>query len=115
MNVNYDGKVFRGRSNTPNGEVDGSTLFHYHQADGVLTGTYSGGSVVTGQLLGHVHTDGRLEFHYHHLNTAGALMAGKCRSVPREENGRLVLQERWQWLTGDQSSGESEVEEVLER
>ncbi len=28
------------------------------------------------------------------------------------QDGTLFLAERWQWLTGDRSSGKSEVEEV---
>ena len=41
-------------------------------------------------------------------------MSGRCTSIPREEDGRLVLKENWQWLTGDKSFGESEVEEVID-
>jgi hypothetical protein len=64
--------------------------------------------------LGLVHPDGSLEFYYHHLNEEGALMAGHCTSIPRFEDGKLILEERWQWLTGDRSSGKSEVEEVAD-
>jgi hypothetical protein len=110
--MHYDGKTFRGRTNTPNGEVTGETLFRYRQEGDRLSGEYAGGSIVHGHLLGTVHPDGTLEFYYHHQNTEGALMAGYCRSTPVEIEGRLVLRERWQWLTGDRSAGESEVVEV---
>ena len=113
MNINYDGRRFRGRSNSSNGEVDATTMFRYTQLGERLTGEYAGGSVIAGQLLGIVHTDGSLEFCYHHINADGVLMAGLCHSTPSlDDSGVLCLRERWQWLTGDQSSGESEVEEI---
>ncbi len=110
--MNYDGRRFRGRRNSPNGEVSGETVFHYRQDGEVLSGDYSGGTIVAGQLLGTVRPDGSLEFLYHHINASGELMSGRCESTPRVEDGVLVLAERWQWLTGDRSSGTSEVEEI---
>lgn len=110
--MNYDGRRFRGRRNSPNGEVDAGTVFHYRQDGDLLRGDYSGGAIVLGQLLGRVRPDGTLEFLYHHLNESGELMSGRCESTPRVEDGVLVLAERWQWLTGDRSSGTSEVEEI---
>lgn len=110
--IDYDGRRFRGRSNSDNGEVGGGTRFHYHQRGDLLWGEYRGGAVEEGHLLGTVHPDGRLSFTYHHRNTRGELMAGRCESTPRFEEGRLVLAESWQWLTGDQSAGSSEVEEI---
>ena len=112
--MNYDGRRFRGRSNSPNGEVGGETVFLYRQDGEVLSGDYSGGAIVAGSLLGRVRADGSLEFLYQHLNRDGELMAGRCESTPRRVDGRLVLAERWKWLTGDRSSGTSEVEEIPE-
>lgn len=114
MTINYDGRRFRGRNNTANGEVGSETIFEYHQDGTLLWGTYSGGEIESGHLLGTVADDGSLEFCYHHRSASGALMAGQCSSVPRyEDDGTLVLAERWQWLTGVRSSGVSEVEEVV--
>ncbi|MCA1754082.1 MAG: hypothetical protein LC641_05150 [Spirochaeta sp.] len=113
MEVDYHGKFFRGRSNSPSGEVGATTLFEYHQTGNRLWGSYSGGEVVEGHLLGTVAANGSLEFCYHHLNDAGRVMAGRCSSTPtRESDGQLVLQEHWQWFTGDGTSGYSEVEEI---
>ncbi len=113
MKIDYDGKFFRGRSNSPSGEVSATTVFEYHQTGNRLWGRYSGGEVVEGHLLGTVAGDGALEFCYHHLNAAGQIMAGRCSSTPvREPSGQLVLQENWQWFTGDASAGYSEVEEI---
>ncbi len=105
--------MFRGVANSANGEVSGDTIFRYEQYGNVLRGSYGGGAIVQGDLLGTVNDDGTLDFLYHHLNADGQLMAGRCHSVPRfEESGRLVLDESWEWMTGDKSAGESVVAEV---
>lgn len=112
--MNYHGKIFQGRTNSSNGEVNQATVFYYHQTGDRLFGEYSGGSIIEEHLLGKVHSDDSLEFYYHHLNTEGTLRAGKCHSFPyHDANGKLVLQEHWEWFTGDRSSGKSEVEEIL--
>ena len=110
---NYDNRTFRGRNNSANSEVSDATVFHYFQQDNELSGTYNGGSIASGHLLGLVHADDSLPFHYHHLNTDGELMAGKCGSEPvAQPDGHLVMHERWQWRSGDRSSGSSELEEL---
>ncbi|MEM1248605.1 MAG: n-acetylglutamate synthase [Acidobacteriota bacterium] len=113
MDLHYNGRIFRGRSNTGNGDVGSETIFYYRQEGDVVSATYTGGVVRDGQLLGTVADDGSLDFCYHHIDSDGALHAGQCRSTPRvEKGGRLVLEEEWQWLTGDRSRGSSVVEEV---
>jgi hypothetical protein len=38
---------------------------------------------------------------------------GVCHSVPQIlDNGKIKLSEKWQWLNGDQSEGESVVVEM---
>ena len=111
--LNYNLRVFVGVSNSSNGEVSSATRFVYHQDGERLWGEYSGGSILSGHLQGRVFPDGSLEFLYHHENVDGALMAGRCESPPVvSDSGRLQLRERWQWFTGDQSAGESIVEEA---
>lgn len=111
--VNYDGRVFAVRDNSDNGEVGDGTVFHYHQTGDRLTGTYEGGSIEQGHLVGSVHPDGSLVFVYHHVTTGGDLRAGRCESEPtRDDAGQLMLRECWQWFTGDGSTGTSELVEV---
>jgi hypothetical protein len=111
--IDYDGKVFQVRSNSDNGEVDGETRFWYRQEGTTLTGTYAGGGVEHGHLVGRVLDGGRLEFCYHHVGSDGAPRAGRCRSVPRIlDDGRILLDESWQWYTGDASTGTSQIIEV---
>jgi hypothetical protein len=111
--INYHNRKFRGRTNSPNGEVSGQTTFTYYQEGSTLFGTYSGGTIDRGDLLGTVNPDSSLTFVYHHKSLDGTLHAGQCNSIPTyDEKGRLVLQESWQWFTGDGSTGYSEVEEI---
>lgn len=114
--VSYDGKTFRSAANSANGDVGAQTVFHYHQEGAVVWAEYGGGSVVRGSLIATVATaDGSLDMRYHHVNEAGALMTGRCRSVPTTlPDGRLRLHETWQWTSGDGSRGESVIEEVRE-
>jgi hypothetical protein len=112
MSINYHGRIFIGAGNSANGEVSGQTLFVYEQDGRELSGTYAGGAIARGHLIGTVNDDDSLDFVYHHLNADGQTMAGRCHSVPGfAADGRIVLAETWQWLTGDQSAGESVVEE----
>lgn len=114
MRLSVDGMRFRSVSNTDNGDVDEETVFHYQQQGSVVTATYSGGRIVRGHIIGRMLTDGRLDLRYHHLNGEGVLMVGTCLSTPELlPDGRLGFHERWQWLTGDGSLGESRIEEVV--
>lgn len=109
----YDNKVFRSVTNTSNGEVSGETQFHYHQRGQLVWAEYAGGAIVKGFLIATVQDDDSLEMRYQHVNTEGELMTGRCHSTPeRLPDGRIRLLERWQWTSGDHSSGESVVEEV---
>ena len=81
-----------------------------------LDADYSGGGIRIGHLIAKVMTGGRLDMRYHHVNDRGDFMLGKCISTPeRLPDGRLRFKEEWQWLSGDLSSGHSEVEEVVLR
>jgi hypothetical protein len=114
----YNNRTFASQSNTPNGEVSASTLFHYHQSESpngpIVWAEYGGGLIAKGFLIATIQADGVLEARYQHVNTSGVLMTGKCRSTPEElPDGRLRLRERWQWTSGDRSEGTSVVEEVV--
>lgn len=106
--INYEGRTFIPQSNTENGEVDGKTIFTYHQNEDVLWAEYTGGDIVRGYIVGRVSTLGILDFYYQHLNRQGEIRIGKCHSTPHVlEDGRIALHEEWQWLNGDQSKGAS--------
>lgn len=113
MKINYHSRKFAGVFNTPNGQVNGDTVFQYAQHDEILTATYDGGRIVQGYLLGIVHDDNSLTFVYHHIDTHGNLKSGHCVSTPELlADGRIRLHEKWEWTYGGQGTGESVVEEM---
>jgi len=110
--LNYNNKTFKPISNTDNGETSSETVFHYQQEGNLLRATYSGGDIVKGQLIGIVDADGNIDMRYQQLNKRGELMTGTCQSKPEIlENGKIRLYEKWQWTSGDRSSGSSIIEE----
>lgn len=109
--MNLDGKFFRSVANVGNGDVSDLTVFHYHQRDDYLWGSYEGGNVSAGVLIGKV--DGMsLDFNYAHYDLVGQYRTGRCHSVAKVENGVLRLYEDWQWTSGDLSKGQSIIEEI---
>ena len=113
--INYNDRKFCGVQNTPNGEVSGDTVFHYRQSEDVVWGTYQGGAVIMGTLIATADHVGHLDMRYQHVNQNGELQTGKCHTRPEVlKDGRLRLHETWQWTSGDLSSGESIVEEIVE-
>ena len=113
MTFSYDGRRFRSVANTPNGEVSGETIFHYHQTGSIVWATYAGGGVRFGHLLAVADDSGMLDMRYHHVNADGVLMTGICRSTPELlSDGRYRVHEQWEWTSGDRSHGQSIIEEI---
>lgn len=111
--MNYHTKKFRPVSNTGNGETSEETIFHYLQSGNILTCSYSGGQIVSGQLIGLVDENGNIDMRYHQVNTKRELMTGICRSTPELlPDGRIRLHETWKWTSGDGSEGSSVLEEI---
>jgi hypothetical protein len=112
--MNYDGRKFRPVSNTPNGEVNSETLFHYCQQGDLFTATYAGGGIRHGSMTGFCAAGGELHFCYQHLSDGGQLRSGVCQSRPELlPDGRIRLHERWRWTFGGEGEGQSMVEEVI--
>jgi hypothetical protein len=111
--INYNNRKFVSLSNSETGEVSSETIFHYHQKDNLVWAEYEGGEIVFGTLIAKVLENSVLEMRYQHLNKHGELMTGKCLSTPEIiENGKIRLHEKWQWTSGDFSTGESIIEEI---
>ncbi len=99
-------------SNSPNGEVAADTVFYYQQKENIVTATYSGGDIIIGQLIAVVTDEGSLDMRYQHVNKNNVLMTGLCFSIPEIlPGGKIRLHEKWQWTSGDCSTGESVLEE----
>jgi hypothetical protein len=113
--LNYNQKTFKLISNTDNGEVGEQTLFHYQQQGNIVWAEYNGGVILKGFLIAKVLENNTLDMRYEHINLAGELMTGICHSSPEIlTDGRIRLYERWQWSSGDLSSGESIIEEIIQ-
>jgi hypothetical protein len=78
MKINYNNKTFVSKENTDNGEVSSQTIFKYYQEGSIVWADYSGGEIVTGNLIAKVDEAGRLDMIYHHINTKGEFKTGKC-------------------------------------
>ncbi|TYA74019.1 n-acetylglutamate synthase [Seonamhaeicola marinus] len=111
--INYHDKKFRPLSYSENSETDSKTVFHYKQKGNVLTCSYNGNSILEGHLIGLVNANGQIDMRYHQINLKGELMTGICKSTPEIlDNGKIRLHEDWQWTSGDNSKGQSILEEL---
>lgn len=59
--INYHDRHFVPVSNSANGEVSQEVIFHYQQTGNIVTCRYSGGRIVSGQLIAMVDEAGRLD------------------------------------------------------
>lgn len=110
----YHNKFFKSVTNTENGEVGSETIFKYHQNDKIVWAEYSGGAILQGHLIAKVLENNVLDMRYHHINQHGELMTGICISTPEIlADGRIRLHEKWQWTSGDNSAGQSVIEEFI--
>ena len=113
MHIDLDGLIFRAIENSESGEVSGATLFHYHQEGTTVWANYNGGAIARGHLIAVLHADATLDMRYHHLNSAGELMTGTCKSrIEALDDGRIRLHEDWQWTCGERKRGTSVLEQV---
>ncbi len=99
--ISWDQRTLVSAGNTPNGDVNGETTFHYRQQGRRVWATYEGGGVRFGSLVANADASGRLEMRYQHANELGELRSGRCESVPELlADGRIRVEERWQWTGG---------------
>jgi hypothetical protein len=107
--MNLTGTVFRAVSNSKHGSINTETEMNFTSDEGIVIGSYGGGTVITGHVIGKHVGDSEIEMLYHSVNTSGAIQAGKAHGrFARDEEGRMYMYLDWQWLTGDGSSGQSE-------
>ena len=112
MKVSLHNRLFVTVSNSKNGEVDERTYYHYRQAGDVISAEYHGGSILQGFILGKISGEGFVIV-YQHLNENMEFRTGKCVSTPEMlADGRMRINQKWEWTNGDLSKGESAVEEV---
>lgn len=109
----YGGRLFRVVSVTGQSDTNSETIFQYSQKGDVVTAEYSGGDIRYGHLIGKLETDGNFASSYHHVTDDGVLMTGTCYTRHEMIAGdKMRLHEKWQWTSGDKSSGTSVLEEI---
>lgn len=106
-----DGRRFAALEHANGGEVGPDTVFEYHEDNGEIWASYSGGTVLRGFLVGTRDGD-TLSFRYSQLNHDRETSSGRCVSqITITADGRLRLNETWSWETRP-GNGVSVVEEV---
>ena len=111
--INLNKKVFKALSNSENGEVNDDTVFYYSQKENIISAEYNGGEIIKGNLIGKQLANGDFDFVYHHINKDRQLKIGKCLSKAiLQDDGKIKLYEKWQWLNNDLSVGTSELIEI---
>jgi hypothetical protein len=107
--MNLTGMTFRAVANSTHGTVNTETEMRFTSDEGIVIGSYSGGTVTVGHVLARHINNSEMEMLYHSANISGDIQAGKAHarfSLDNESQMRMYLD--WQWLTGDQSQGQSE-------
>jgi hypothetical protein len=97
----------------PHGVSGADTLFHYRMDGPVITGTYHGGRIRDGHLVGRAAGADAIETLYHCVTTDGDLLAGWSRGlVGADAAGRTTLAFDWGWLSGAKGGGQSHYVEL---
>ena len=109
--ASLDGRRFRYSEMGAEGEADMSTVFEYHESDGLIWARYEGGAVRLGFLVG-TRQGYSLEFRYSKLNDQGETSSGHCATtISVLPDGRLRLAENWSWESKP-GTGTSSAEEI---
>ncbi len=84
------------------------TIFHYFEKDAIISGSYKGGAITEGQILGKRVQENQLELLFHSVTEDGELKSGQSKGViSRNEEGKITLSFEWNWLNGDLTGGQS--------
>lgn len=95
------------------GLSDANTVFHYHVEGHAISGTYQGGHIHQGHLVGRATGPDTIELLYQCITTEGELLAGWSRgTVDVDHAGRTTLAFVWGWLSGETGGGESSYVEL---
>ena len=107
--MNLAGHTFRAVANSRNGSLNSETEMRFTADAGIVVGNYSGGTIAAGHVLGKRLSESELEMLYQGATTSGEVKAGKAHArFVLDAEGRMCMHLDWQWLTGDQSKGQSE-------
>lgn len=105
--ANLHNKTFTLQQNTNNGTSNGDTIFHYKQDENLVTATFSGGTILCGNIIALHHGD-YLEMIYQMLTVNQELKSGKAiAQISILENSEIQLDLNWEWLSGSGNVGTS--------
>ena len=111
--MNLTGTSLRAHSNSNNGSLNSETEMHFTSDEDFIIGHYSGGTIVAGHVLGKRISDTEAELIYQGATDKGLIQAGKAHATfSTDENNHLHMHLNWKWLTGDQTSGQSDWKQV---
>ncbi|WP_299456036.1 hypothetical protein [uncultured Microscilla sp.] len=113
MRYNLDNKRFVTTHNE-SGLSSAHTIFHYFQEGDTIRGSYKGGEVKTGVLVGKQTAPNQIVLRFQCITQAGILMSGQSEgTIGQNGAGLLTLEFSWRWLDGDQSGGISHYIEIV--
>jgi hypothetical protein len=105
-------KKFITTENT-NGLSSSKTIFQYFQEGNTITGTYKGGEIEEGSIVGKLVSETEIELVFQCITIHGELKAGTSRGIiSKNADGKLLLNFNWKWFNGDQSGGTSSYIEI---
>lgn len=111
-NLSFNNKKFVLVQNSKTGKVNSETLFFYKQERDLVTADYQGGTVRYGKIIALLEND-KLDMLYQCVTDEGQLKAGKAlATVSFTESQKIRLKLNWEWITGENSRGNSEYIEI---
>ena len=112
LEIDINGKRFVTTGNE-HGVSGADTVFEYQVHGQRITGTYRGGRIAEGHMVGRVTGARTIELLFQCLTHDGDLLAGRSRGrVSRNARGLAELHFDWSWLTGDGPGGQSSYIEL---
>ena len=83
-----------------NGIVNADTIFDFKQEGNLVSASYSGGRIKQGYLIGHL-INNVLSFSYCQYRLDGTMDHGNSSCILSKENGKLVLEEKFEMNTNN--------------
>lgn len=112
--MNLDNKKFKTITNTE-GLSSEDTIFFYHQHEDVITGSYKGGQVEEGFIVGKQLDHKTIQLLFQCITKDKQLLCGESRGIISiNASEKLELTFDWNWLNGDRSGGTSHYVEIDE-
>ncbi len=89
------------------------TIFTYEQNGSLLVGSYKGGEIEYGNIVGKFIPSNTIELLFQCKTNDNQLLSGSSKGIiKKNSNGKLGISFEWQWLSGSNGSGNSYHEQV---